>query len=84
MVIAEEATSLAITAAHRGVDLGAGPGDTWERTRFDASWLDRGNAGVLAAMHPYVDSAYAHYSHFYPNGGANIPATSRPRQTGLA
>ena len=93
VVIAEEATSLAITAAHRGVDLGAGPGDTWERTRFDASWLDRGNAGetkiadaidvsaawpalhglhgkVLAAMHPYVDSAYAHYSHFYPNGGA--------------
>ena len=29
VVIAEVTTSLAITAAHRGVDLGAGPGDTW-------------------------------------------------------
>jgi alkyldihydroxyacetonephosphate synthase len=90
---AEEAVSLSVAADHRGTDLGAGPGETWERTRFDASWLERGNAGetriadaievsaawpeleglhskVLKAMDPYVDKAYAHYSHFYPNGGA--------------
>lgn len=89
----EEAVSLSVAADHRGTDLGTGPGETWERTRFDASWLDRGNAGetnvadaievsaawselaglhsrVLTAMDPYVDKAYAHYSHFYPNGGA--------------
>lgn len=90
---AEESVALATAASHGGADLGAGPGETWERTRFDASWLERGNAGetriadaievsaawpelatlhgkVLAAMDPHVDKAYAHYSHFYPNGGA--------------
>lgn len=93
VVAAEEETSLAAAARHGGEDLGAGPGETWERTRFDASWLERGNAGegaiadaievagawpelhglhksVLSAMRPHVDRAYAHYSHFYPNGGA--------------
>lgn len=93
VVAAEESVALATAAEHHGADLGAGPGQTWERTRFDASWLERGNAGatriadaievsaawpeleglhskVLTAIRPYVDKAYAHYSHFYPNGGA--------------
>ncbi|MUU69710.1 FAD-binding oxidoreductase [Pseudarthrobacter sp. GA104] len=93
VVASEESVALAAAAAHGGADLGAVPGETWERTRFDASWLERGNAGgtmiadaievsagwpelaalhgkVLAAMDPHVDKAYAHYSHFYPNGGA--------------
>lgn len=93
VVQAERIESTKITAACGGVDLGPAPGDTWERSRFDASWLDRGNADpnhladaievsaswpVLAALHdrtlaalfPHVDRAYAHFSHFYPNGGA--------------
>ncbi|QKJ87643.1 FAD-binding oxidoreductase [Paramixta manurensis] len=90
---AEQQVALKITAQHQGDDLGAVPGEVWERTRFDASWLDRGNAGafsfadaieisaswqqlpglhgaVLNAIAPYVDKAFAHYSHFYSNGGA--------------
>jgi alkyldihydroxyacetonephosphate synthase len=93
VVEAEQSVALAEVVAHGGQDLGAGIGETWERTRFDASWLDRGNAGatrladaievsapwprllglyeqMLAAVKPYTDSSYAHYSHFYPNGGA--------------
>lgn len=93
VVDAEEREALTVAGRSGGADLGAGPGNTWERTRFDASWLDRGNAGeyafadaievsaawpdlptlhtaVLEALSPYVDNAYAHFSHFYPNGGA--------------
>ncbi|HEY0208903.1 FAD-binding oxidoreductase [Acerihabitans sp.] len=90
---AEQAESLSITAAHGGEDLGSTPGEIWEKTRYDAGWLDRGNAGefdfadaieiaagwttlatlhgkVLGAIAPYADNAYAHFSHFYSNGGA--------------
>lgn len=93
VVEAEEGVALALCGESGGLDLGPGPGETWERTRFDASWLDRGNAGdtsfadaievsaawpalhslhdqVLEAIAPHVDVAYAHYSHFYPNGAA--------------
>jgi alkyldihydroxyacetonephosphate synthase len=93
VVDAEQAAALELTARVEGEDLGATPGETWERTRFDAGWLDRGNAGqhtyadaievsaswpqlealhtrVLDQLAPHVDTAYAHYSHFYPNGGA--------------
>lgn len=93
VVAAEQDAALALAADAGGEDLGSGPGVAWEASRFDASWLDRGNAGeyayadaievsagwpsleplhaaVLSALEPYVDSAYAHYSHFYPNGGA--------------
>lgn len=93
VVDAELTQSLHMTNALGGVDLGPAPGETWERTRFDASWLERGNAApnqladaievsaswpILAALHervladmtPHVDRAYAHLSHFYPNGGA--------------
>ncbi|QWA13002.1 FAD-binding oxidoreductase [Sodalis ligni] len=90
---AEQAESLKITAALGGEDLGSTPGEIWEKTRYDAGWLDRGNAGefdfadaieiaagwhtlealhdkVLNAISPYADNAFAHYSHFYSNGGA--------------
>ena len=90
---AEQAESLKITAANGGEDLGSAPGEIWEKTRYDASWLDRGNAGpydfadaieiaagwntleglhdkVLNAIGPHADNAFAHYSHFYSNGGA--------------
>jgi alkyldihydroxyacetonephosphate synthase len=93
VVAAEEKAALAVVAAAGGDDLGASVGDAWESSRFDASWLDRGNASellladaievsaswpVLAELHdrviahlsPFVDKAYAHFSHFYPNGGA--------------
>lgn len=93
VVDAEQSASLDVAASHHGVDLGSGPGETWERTRFDATWFDRGNADdsafadaievsaswpilgslhdrVLETMRPHVDYAYAHFSHFYPNGGA--------------
>lgn len=93
VVEAEQSVALAELAAHGGQDLGVEIGEAWERTRFDASWLDRGNAGaarladaievsapwprllslyeqMLAAVEPYTDTSYAHYSHFYPNGGA--------------
>lgn len=89
----EQAAALHVTSTLGGKDLGATPGEVWERTRYDASWLDRGNAGthdyadaievsagwsqldalhtrVLDALAPHADKAYAHYSHFYPNGGA--------------
>ena len=86
---------VALTCARElgGEDLGSGPGEAWDQTRFDASWLDRGNAGefsyadaievsvgwpdlltvyteVLHALAPHADTAYAHFSHFYPDGGA--------------
>ncbi len=90
---AEQAESLRIAAAQGGEDLGVAPGEIWEKTRYDAGWLDRGNAGdfdfadaieiaagwhaletlhgkVLGAIAPYADNAYAHFSHFYSNGGA--------------
>ncbi len=93
VVEAEQSTALGLADEAGGVDLGTTPGEVWERSRFDASWLDRGNAGefsyadaievsaswpqlqilhsrVLDALAPHVDTAYAHYSHFYPNGGA--------------
>ncbi len=90
---AEQSESLKITAAMGGDDLGPAPGEIWEKTRYDAGWLDEGNAGdyefadaieisagwhalatlhtqVLSAIAPYADHAYAHFSHFYSNGGA--------------
>jgi alkyldihydroxyacetonephosphate synthase len=93
VVAAEEAATLGIAAAGGGTDLGSEIGEIWERTRFDASWLDQGNSGdtlladaievsaswpdlaelhanVLAALTPIADTVYAHYSHFYANGGA--------------
>ena len=93
VVDAERSEAGKITSACFCEDLGSTPGDTWEQTRFDASWLDRGNSGqfnfadaieiaagwpeldkiyhrVLSAITPHVDKAYAHFSHFYINGGA--------------
>jgi len=46
VVEAELQVALAEVAEHGGGDLDSGIGDVWERTRFDASWLERGNAGA--------------------------------------
>ncbi len=46
MVEAERVELQAIVEAHGGKALGSGIGDAWERHRFDASWLETGNAGA--------------------------------------
>jgi alkyldihydroxyacetonephosphate synthase len=92
LVEAEEDLALAICVERSGRDLGRGIGERWERNRFDASWLERGNGegrmadaieisgrwSVLPSLYervtgqlaPRVDALWAHFSHFYPQGGS--------------
>jgi alkyldihydroxyacetonephosphate synthase len=93
VVKAEEAVAFSEADRFGGTQLGPEIGETWERTRFDASWFDRGNAPetgmadaievsatwpvlrrlrdrVVEALTPHTDTVYAHYSHFYTNGGS--------------
>ncbi len=48
VVQAELDAALALAAGLGGEDLGSTPGKIWEKTRYDASWIDRGNAGEFS------------------------------------
>ena len=47
MVDAEEQIAFPICTRWGGEDLGSTIGERWEATRFDASWLERGNRDRL-------------------------------------
>jgi alkyldihydroxyacetonephosphate synthase len=45
LAAAQEELALAVAAQHGGEDAGAAIGELWEKHRFNAQWLDDGNAG---------------------------------------